>query len=67
MSSDDDRKKVALDEETYKKLTDFSRFNGLKRREIIATLVNLLLQDNVLGQRVIERTLKSQSDDTEYK
>ena len=67
MSSDDDRKKVALDGETYKKLTDFSRFNALKRREIIGTLVDLLLQDKILSKRVIELALKKQLNDTDNK
>ncbi|MCQ8130485.1 hypothetical protein [Methylomonas rivi] len=58
MSSDDDRKKVALDDETYEKLKDFSRFNGLKLRKVIATLADLLVKDKVLSDQVIKLTLE---------
>ena len=56
-----DRKKVALDEETYKKLKDFSRFNGLKLRIVIDTFADLLATDETLSQRIIEQTLAKQS------
>ena len=51
-----DRKKVALEQETYEKLKNFTRFNGLKLRVTVDTLVDLMLQDEVLRDKVIELT-----------
>ena len=65
MASNDknDRKKVALDEETYRTLKDFSRFNGLKLRIVIDAFAELLLEDETFKERVIQRTLGKQSND----
>lgn len=49
-----EKKKIALDEATYEKLKNFSRFNGLKARLVVAALIEKLLQDEVLTQQVIE-------------
>lgn len=59
MTSDNtkkDRKKVALEQETYEKLKNFTRFNGLKLRSTIDTLVDLMLQDETLREKVIAMT-----------
>ncbi|MEY4720207.1 MAG: hypothetical protein RL563_2825 [Pseudomonadota bacterium] len=55
------RKKVALDEETYKRLKDYSRFNGLKLRMVIESFADLLEEDQSLSQRITEKTLIKQS------
>lgn len=49
-----DRKKVALDKETYENLKDFSRFNGLKLRKVIDALTHLLMEDDGLRKKVIQ-------------
>lgn len=61
----EDRKKVALNRETYEMLKNFCRFNGLKPRMVIATFTELLLQNEALSQQVIELTKQKQfkSDD----
>jgi len=59
MTSDNskkDRKKVALEQETYEKLKNFTRFNGLKLRCTVDTLVDLMLQDESLRNQVIDIT-----------
>lgn len=55
-------KKVALNKQTYEKLKDFSRYNGLKLRAVIDTFADLLLQDDVLSKRVVELTLENQPE-----
>lgn len=59
-----DRKKVAVDKETYENLKNFSRFNGLKLRRVIDALTYLLMDDDDLRQRVIELCQDDQSDGT---
>ncbi|MGY6277747.1 hypothetical protein [Methylomonas sp. MgM2] len=51
---------MALDIETYQKLKDFSRFNGLKLRLVVDTLVEVLERDEALREQVIEATLAKQ-------
>lgn len=51
-----ERKKVALELETYEKLKNFTRFNGLKLRSTIDTLVDLMLQDDALREKVVDIT-----------
>ncbi|MGR8931713.1 MAG: hypothetical protein ACU836_13820 [Gammaproteobacteria bacterium] len=66
MASDNakiEKKKVALNQNTYDRLKDFSRFNGLKLRLVVDTLVELLESDETLSQQVIERTLAKQEND----
>lgn len=60
-----DRKKVALDQDTYEKLKTFTRFNGLKLRCTVDTLVDLMLRDEALGKQVVELSLKKQADEAE--
>lgn len=59
------RKKVALDMETYEKLKTFTRFNGVKLRCTVDTLVDLMLQDEVLGKQVVELSLQKQVSESE--
>ncbi len=63
MASDDkkiEKKKVPLNRETYEKLKDFSRFNGLKLRLVVDTLVEMCERDEALRQQVVELTLAKQ-------
>lgn len=64
MSSDtakNNRKKIALDEQTYDKLKNFSRFNGLKTRKVVDSMVELVLQDETLSRRVIDLTRQQET------
>lgn len=66
MASDDkkiEKKKVPLNRDTYEKLKNFSRFNGLKLRLVVDSLVELLERDDTLRQEVIELTLGKQDKD----
>jgi hypothetical protein len=63
MATDNDRKKVALNIDTYEKLKTFSRFNGLKLRRVMDTMTELLLLDEALSKRVIDLTLEKQADE----
>ena len=57
----DDRKKFALTEQTYEKLKNFSRLNGLKMRMVIDSITDLVLEDEELSKRIIELTIEKQS------
>jgi hypothetical protein len=62
-NSTSDRKKVPVDKHTYEQLKNFSRFNGLKLRVVLAVLTDLLTQDEILRQRVIEKAIRYQVGD----
>ncbi|PKD41953.1 hypothetical protein CWO84_02700 [Methylomonas sp. Kb3] len=61
--SKNDRKKIAVEEPTYDQLKNFSRFNGLKTRTVVACMVNIMLQDEVLSRRVVEQCLATDSEE----
>lgn len=61
-----EKKKVALNLQTYETLKDFSRFNGLKLRLAVDTLVELLMRDEALREEVIALTLAKQETDADY-
>lgn len=67
MSSDSsklNRKKVSLNMQTYDKLKDFSRYNGLKLRLVLSAMADVVLQDEDLSKRVIEMTLENQPEES---
>lgn len=57
-----DKKKISVSESTYEKLKTFSRFNGLKMRIAVETLVDVVLQDEALSKRIAALTLEKESD-----
>lgn len=59
-----DRKKVALNENTYEKLKNFSRLNGLKLRIVIDVMTDTLLNDEALAKQVIDQAAELQSGDS---
>ncbi|OAI05398.1 hypothetical protein A1353_11470 [Methylomonas methanica] len=61
--SKNDRKKIAVEETTYDQLKNFSRFNGLKTRAVVAAMVDVVLQDEVLSRRVIDLCVIRESDE----
>jgi hypothetical protein len=60
--SKNDRKKIAVEEPTYDQLKNFSRFNGLKTRMVVAAMVDIVLQDEVLSRRVVEQCLAADAE-----
>ncbi|AMK75584.1 MULTISPECIES: hypothetical protein [Methylomonas] len=58
-----DRKKIAVEEPTYDQLKNFSRFNGLKTRTVMAAMVDIVLQDELLSRRVIDLCVARDSDE----
>lgn len=58
-----EKKKVALTLTTYEALKDFSRFNGLKLRLAVDSMVEILLRDEALREEVIVRTRARQEED----
>lgn len=56
-----DRKKIAVNEPTYEKLKTFSRFNALKMRMVIDALVDIVLKDEELSNRVVDLALEKES------
>lgn len=63
--SKNDRKKVAIDEEIYDKLVAFARFNAVRTRAVLETLIELAVADDKLGQRVVELSLERDADKSE--
>ncbi|MDT4287990.1 hypothetical protein RO575_00295 [Methylomonas sp. MO1] len=61
--SKNDRKKIAVEEPTYDQLKNFSRFNGLKTRTVVASMVDIMLQDEVLSRRVVEQCLTADAEE----
>lgn len=61
MSSDKaktEKKKIALDQDTYDKLKTFSRFHGVKPRLLIDAMLDVVQADEALGKRVIDLTVE---------
>lgn len=58
-----ERKKVALDQDTYDKLKTFTRFNGLKLRLTVDAMLDLVLEDETLRNQVIDLTNKKASEE----
>jgi len=56
----DDKKKVALNQATYDELKTFTRLNALKLRVTIDVMVELMLKDEALCQRIVDLTLEKQ-------
>ena len=54
-------KKIKVNEQTYQKLKNFSRQNGLKLKHVLATLSDIVYEDNELGKRVVELSLQQDS------
>ena len=50
----EERKKVALNIETYNTLKQFSRYNGLKLRMVLDAMTEFMLADETISQRVVE-------------
>lgn len=50
----EERKKVALNIETYNALKQFSRYNGLKLRMVLEAMTEVMLTDSSVSQRVVE-------------
>lgn len=65
MSADkakDEKKKVALNVDTYEKLKTFTRSKGLKLRVVIDVMTDLLLNDEALSAQIIEATQQKQTE-----
>jgi hypothetical protein len=61
MNLDDERLKTVLTTQTYGKLKDFSRFNGLKLCKVLDTFAYLLMHDEELRNKVIALTLEDKN------
>lgn len=57
-----DRKKIAINENTYEQLKTFSRFNGLKLRLVIDAMTDAMLNDEVLANRIIDKAVALHPD-----
>lgn len=57
MTLDNDRLIRHLKTDTYGKLKDYTRFNGLKFCLVLDTLADLLIQDEELGKKVASLAL----------
>lgn len=56
-----ERKKVALNQETYEKLKNFSRYKAVRLRVVVDAMIDLVLEDEALCQRVLELTLEKEA------
>jgi hypothetical protein len=61
----DDRKKVALNKETFKTLNTFSRLNALKLRLVVDSMVDIVLSDKYLSSQVIAIAVEKQTTEEE--
>ncbi len=59
-----DRKKVAVSEQTYDKLKTFSRLNGLKLRLVIESMADVILKDEELSKRIVDLSLEKDPKNT---
>jgi hypothetical protein len=68
MSTDNlkiEKKKIAVTEQTYEKLKQFSRYNGLKLRLTIDSMIDIILQDEELSKRIVQLTLDKETKSSE--
>lgn len=63
MGSKNDRKKISINQETYDKLKNYSRYNALKLRLVIDAMTDMVLQDEEISKRIIESAVLKESDD----
>lgn len=64
MGSKDDRKKISINQETYDKLKNYSRYNALKLRLVIDAMIDAVQQDEELSKRIIESAVLKESDNS---
>ena len=68
MSSDKaktEKKKIAINQDTYEKLKTFSRLHGLKPRLLIDAMLDIVQEDEALSKRVIDLTVERGVQTTE--
>jgi len=56
-----DRIKIAINENTYQTLKNFSRLHGLKLRILIDVMTASILSDEVLSNQVVNKAIEQQS------
>jgi hypothetical protein len=56
-----EKKKINLTLDTYDRLKDFSRLNGLKLRSVIDAMVDVILADAALSKRIIELSVEQET------
>lgn len=61
----DDRKKVPLNIDTYNTLKDFSRYNGLKLRLVLAAMSDLVMANEDLAKKVVDLAIIKSAQDAE--
>jgi len=62
--SKQDRKKVALNEDTYNKLKTYTRSNGVKLRIVIDAMIDRMLEDESLSAQIVATSLQRQADNS---
>lgn len=60
--SKQERKKVALNEDTYNKLKTYTRANGVKLRIVIDAMIDRMLEDESLSAQIVATSLQRQSE-----
>lgn len=58
------RSKIAINENTYHTLKNFSRLHGLKLRILIDAMTDSILGDETLSKTVINKALEQQSSES---
>lgn len=56
-----DRIKIAINENTYQTLKNFSRLHGLKLRILIDAMTESVLNDETLSNQVVNKAIEQQS------
>jgi len=58
-----DKQKVSMTVDTYDKLKTVSRLNGVKMRLMIDAMVDLILQNEALTQRIIDAAIAKEAEE----
>lgn len=56
-----DREKIAINENTYQTLKNFSRLHGLKLRVVIDAMTEIILSDEALTNQLINKAIDTSS------
>lgn len=59
-----DREKIAINENTYQTLKNFSRLHGLKLRVVIDAMTEIILSDEALTNQLINKAIDTSSSKT---
>ena len=60
-----EKKKISLTLDTYDKIKTFSRLNGLKLSMVIDSMVEAMLEDDEISERIVNLAVAKESAENE--